>query len=330
MPHLAYLASLSEQDHLSGYREGLEYIRFGERVTPDTKIFIKPNLTFPEYRPGVMTSPEAVAAALQAISDYTPHIWIGDSDSGGYNRFSMDLVYASTGLREVCARHGAKIVNLSSLPRRPIHFRYKRRKFALDLPVLLTDEMDFTVTMPVPKVHCNTGVSLSFKNQWGCIPENRDRLRLHPYFQHVILEVNRAIRAGPVLMDGRYGLNGNGPMKGIPVELGWILVAGDLGSAARLACELMQIELDRIPHLRYLESRAPIPARAAITINRDPAPFLRERFYLRRKVTDLPGLLAFRNPWIAHLAYFSPLSGFLHKLLYLVREPFYDYGEKRK
>jgi hypothetical protein len=48
----------------------------------------------------------------------------------------------------------------------------------------------------------------------------------------------------------------------------------------------------------------------------------REAFYLKRKWTDLPGLLAFKSPL---LAYFSPLSKLLHTILYLFREQLYDY-----
>ena len=100
------------------------------------------------------------------------------------------------------------------MSRRSIQFSYKHKSFTLPLPVFLLDEIDILVTMPVPKIHSNTGVSLTFKNQWGCIPENKDRLRLHPYFQHVILEVNKAVKANVAIIDGKYGLNKNGPMKG--------------------------------------------------------------------------------------------------------------------
>ena len=320
-----YLGSLVSKSYLENFRDGLENIQFQKIVNKDTHVFIKPNLTYPEYKPGVMTNPEAIAAAIQAINDYTSHIWIGDSDSGGYNRFSMDNVYSQTGIREICEKFNAKIVNLSSVPRRPINFEFQKNQFTLDLPVLLLDEMDLTITMPVPKIHTNTLVSLSFKNQWGCIPDNQDRLRLHPYFRHVILEVNKAIRTKIVIMDGKYGLNRNGPMIGDPVELNWVLVADNIGAAARLGCMLMGIPLNKVNHLRYAERLGMIPPINEILLNQDIKLFQKHKFYLKRKWTDLPGLIAFNNPAIAYLAYFSPVAGLLHKLLYLVREPLYDY-----
>jgi uncharacterized protein (DUF362 family) len=311
--------------YLGQIQKGLDWIQFGKFVSPQSRIFIKPNLTYPTYRPGVMTNPEAIKAAIVAIRDYTPHILIGDSDSGGYNRFSMDDVYIETGLLEFAHKCDAQVVNLSRVERRPIRFTYRGRDFSLELPLLLTNEIDLLVTMPVPKVHANTGVSLSFKNQWGCIPENKDRLRLHPYLKHVLIEVNKAVKTRVVIMDGKYGLNVNGPMKGRPVELNWIMVTSGPGVAARLACELMQIPLEKIPHLAYAQQLGYIPNLDEIEVNQDIQPFKRTKFYLKRELTDWPGYLAFRNSFLAYLAYFSPLADLLHRILYLVREPFYDY-----
>ena len=142
-----------------------------------------------------MTNPAAIEAAIIAISAYTSHIFIGDSDSGGYNRFSMSRVYEETGIVNLAKKYNVQLVNLSQLPRKTIQFDYKNKSFRLDLPVLLLEDIDMLVSMPVPKVHANTKVSLTFNNQWGCIPENKDRLKLHPYFRHVILEVNKAIKS---------------------------------------------------------------------------------------------------------------------------------------
>jgi len=320
----AFLKGL-DRGYKSAVEEGLQFIRFGDFVNSECKVFVKPNLTFPTYRPGVMTSPQVVEAAVLAIREYTPHIYVGDADSGGYNRFSMDEVYRETGIRQFAEKYGVQVVNLSKVARRTITFQYRSRDFSLDLPRLLTDEIDLLITMPVPKVHANTGVSLTLKNQWGCIPEPTDRLRLHPYLRHVVLEVNKAVKARLAIIDGKYGLNVNGPMRGCPVELNWVLVANDIGAGARLACELMQISLEKIPHLRYAKRLGFIPDLDKIVINRNLKPFLKEKFVLKRELTDYPGFLAFHSPFLAYLAYFSPLAEILHRILYLFREPFYEY-----
>jgi uncharacterized protein (DUF362 family) len=325
MTYRAFLGSLLATGYFDLIQQGLEWIGFGKLIPKDARVFIKPNLTFPTYRLGVMTNPQAVEAAILAVREYTPHIIIGDADSGGYNRFSMDEVYRETGLWQFAGKYGVQVVNLSKIERRTITFQYRNRDFSLDLPRLLTDEIDLLITMPVPKVHANTVVSLTFKNQWGCIPEPTDRLKLHPYLKHVVLEVNKAVKARVAIIDGGYGLNVNGPMRGRPVELDWVLVADDIGAGARLASELMQIPIEKIPHLSYAKKLGFIPDLSEIELNQDVQPFLKEKFVLRREWTDYPGFLAFHNAFLAYLAYFSPLAEILHRILYLFREPFYEY-----
>jgi len=315
--------------YLERIQRGLEFIGFSKMVSRSSLLFIKPNLTLPTYSPGVMTSPAAVEAALAALSDYTPNLIIGDADSGGYNRFSMDEVYGRTGLLEVARRHGVEVVNLSHLDRKKELIALGRGEAEVFLPKLLVEEIDFLLTMPVPKVHMYTGVSLCFKNQWGCIPEPEDRLRLHPHFSHAVLALNHRVKTRVAIIDGSFGLNRSGPLRGEAVELGWVGVADDPGSGERVACELMQVPLEKVPHLRLAEKQGLIPPLGAVVLNQDLRPFLKQPFAHRLAPADYPGLIAFRSPLMAHLAYFSPLSGILHKLLYLVREPFYDYGEHR-
>jgi uncharacterized protein (DUF362 family) len=247
----AFIESLAIKSYFSVIQEGLQYIDFGKLTGQDTRIFIKPNLTYPTFRPGVMITKEALEAAICAVRDYTSHIYIGDADSGGYNRFSMDEVYRELGVGELVRRYGVKVVNLSSGPRKSINFECKGRTISLYSPCLLTDEIDFLITMPVPKIHNMTGVSLTFKNQWGCIPDPQDRLWLHPYFKYLIIEVKKAVKARLAIVDGKFGLNINGPIKGMPVQLNWGLVTNDIGTGARLACELMQVQPEKISHLKY-------------------------------------------------------------------------------
>src|SRR5437764_4595460 len=259
----AFIAPLSSSSYLERVRQGFEFIELSRLLDANSRVFLKPNLTYPTYRPGVMTSIEAVEAAILSVKDFTPHVYIGDSDSGGYYPFSMEKVYGEIGMYELGARLGVEVVNLSHMPRTTVELG-GGDPIPLELPALLTDEIDLLITLPVPKIHMYTGVSLTFKNQWGCIPEPKDRLRLHPRLPRVLLEVNRAVHAKAAIVDGRWGLTRSGPMLGDPVALDWLLVADDIGAGARLCCELMQVPLAQIAHLRYAERAGAVPARNEI------------------------------------------------------------------
>jgi uncharacterized protein (DUF362 family) len=323
-----YLGSRMEPFGMENILAALEWIGFPAACRPDSRVFVKANLTYPSFRPGVTTSPEFLGLLLEALKQFTSHLFIGDSDSGGYNRFSAETVFQSAGLYAVAKRYGAMVVNLSEGQRRAIRIRRGSRSEALDLPALLTDEIDFLTSVPVPKVHMYTGVSLSIKNLWGCIPSNRDRLRLHPWLEQILPQIVPAVRARFAIVDGKFGLNRSGPLRGDPVELGWFLAADDLFGADRTACDVLQVDWRRITHLSP-GGKGARPEHVPPRINLDPASLRSEKFFLRLDPTDLPGWLAFRIPWIAWLAYFSPASSLLHRLLYLFRKPFYDYTGKR-
>jgi uncharacterized protein (DUF362 family) len=322
-------------EHLqAGYKtvvaDALQAVDFFAEVPPGGRVFLKPNLTFPEYRPGVMTSYECVEAIVECLVDRGYRVVIGEADSGGYNRFAMEHVFERTGLRRLANRVGVELVNLSFTEPEWMPVNVGRKRLSVPVPRLLLSEIDAFITLPVPKIHMNTLVSMSIKNQWGCIQEPSERLKLHPYFAQVMYELNRRLPRAYSLIDGRYGLNRSGPMKGDVVELGWLLAANDLVAADRVCCRLMQIDERKVGYLSFFEKQGWWTPYDAIKVERDLAPFLREKFYLNRALTDYPGLACFRHPFLAWLGYRSPLAGLLHWLLYLFREPFFDHDNERR
>jgi len=317
-----YIAHL-DRAYSDVIQKGFEWVAHGTGLRPGDHIAIKPNLTFPVFRPGVMTNPEAIEALIVYLKNYTDNITICESDSGGYNRFSMDEVFQRTGIAQFAKRYGVRIVNMSFSPSRPINFRYHFKKFSVPLPALLLDETDLFITMPVPKVHANTGVSLSLKNQWGAIQEPAMRLKLHPYFREVIYQVNKALPKTIAVVDGKYGLTRNGPLRGDALELNWVLVGDNLFYVDFVLTEMMGLNPFKIPYLNYILHREGIRSLEGVQFNQDHKSFMKELFYLDREWTDLPGVLTFNSRCLAYVGYESALAQPLHWLLYKFREPFY-------
>jgi len=324
---------VSLQDLRDGYPKtveaGLQEVGFFDRVPTGCSVFLKPNLTFPVYRPGVMTSFECLKAVTTLLSNKGYQVIIGEADSGGYNRFSIDEVFKGMGIDKLAQETGARIVNLSFTEPEWLEVRAGFRRLRVPVPRLLLHEIGAFITLPVPKVHLNTRVSMSIKNQWGCIQEPSERLKLHPYFAEVMYELNSRLPLAHSIIDGRVGLNRSGPMLGDPVDLNWLLVANDLVAADRVCCRLMHIDETEVHHLQYFRKRGWWCEDSAIRLRPDWEQFRKTRFYLKRKWTDLPGLICFNNAFLAWLGYRSPLAGFAHWLLYLFREPFYDYDQEK-
>ena len=58
-PPRIFIQSL-DHGYLPAIRAAFEWTGFAREIGPDARIAIKPNLTFPVFRKGVMTNPEAL------------------------------------------------------------------------------------------------------------------------------------------------------------------------------------------------------------------------------------------------------------------------------
>src|SRR5262249_23202084 len=132
------------------------------------------------------------------------------------------------------------------------------RSVSLELPSTLLHEVDTFITLPVPKVHTNTGVSLGFKNQWGCLPDPM-RLRLHPEFTRAILLINRLLRPRLAVFDGQWFLDRTGPMIGQAVRKDLIIASDDPGAGSLACCRIMGIDPRTIRHLALAQREGMMP-----------------------------------------------------------------------
>jgi uncharacterized protein (DUF362 family) len=199
----------------------------------------------------VTTSPVVVREPVRILRAITSHIAIVETD-GGYGAWKVADAFKGHGIDQLEREFGVKAVNLCDEPREMIHFRSRRQDCELPLPTRLLHHTDVFITMPVPKIHCMTGLTLAYKNQWGCIPDIM-RLRRHYIFNDAIVAINQALKP-EVLGDGTYFLDDNGPMAGTPVPMGLIIAANNAGAFDRYVSELMDIR-----GTRYVTCAGPSP-----------------------------------------------------------------------
>lgn len=310
------------QDYLSPLRNGLKWLGAEKPLAKAAGIFIKPNLTFPGFRPGVTTTKEMLHAAIQVFAELHPRVVVGESD-GGYGTYDIEQAFEGLDLYTACRQFGASLVNLSREATVPCTIPTRRRgPVTLDLPRFLVEENFLTVTLPVPKVHCMTGISLSYKNQWGCIPDMM-RLRLHCFFNEIIGPLNKILKVGLSIVDGTYGLTRNGPiMEGEVVQPGWLVISQHLGAADRIASHLMGLTLENYSHYRRIHLEVPLPQMKEIETNEDLNPFLAQtpRFYLQRNLWNYLAKTTWYSRRWCYLVYESSLAGLLHRIMYRFRD----------
>lgn len=313
-----FISRFTDRDLNQTIRDALEWIKWTDIIAPGARVFIKPNFTYPFYKPGVTTSPQVIEAVVRAVVQRTPHITIGESD-GGASAWRAEEAFTGHDIPRICHMYGAKAVNLSALPSEEVRTTIAGVEVRVKLTSLLLHEVDAFITMPVPKVHAMTGVSLGFKNQWGCIPDVM-RLRYHPRFAHTVLGINRALRTGIAVFDGTYFLDRFGPMDGVPIPMNLILASDDPGAGSLACCEIMQVDPKRIGHLRLAMRAGMMPESvSAIRVNQPLNSFKTHRFVLRRTPISWVTRAVFRSTILTHIVYDSRFARPIHDLFYRIR-----------
>ena len=283
-------------------------------------VFIKPNLTYPQYKEGVTTRVEFIenlVASLRKINN-TTKIYIGDGE-GGYNSFSMTEAMKTMGFYELEKKYqNIKIINLSKVHPCKVELKVNNKPYSIDLPELLVKEIDFSITCPVPKVHCMTNVSLAFKNQWGCLPDTM-RMKNHYVFDKIIGQICKTLKFKYVFLDGKYGLNINGPILGDPIEINWFIASNSLGAFDAVVSNTMGFNWKNIKHFKEASNLGLIPEKKDIKIIGN-IELLKKDFSLRRNFWNYPALLAFHSKRLTHFFYFSRFAKILHDFMYLFRK----------
>jgi uncharacterized protein (DUF362 family) len=287
------------------------------RIGPDTRVALKPNLTYPYYKAGVTTSPEVIRATVKVINECSKHISIVETD-GGYGAWTAREAFEGHGMFEIAKEFGSLVVNLCDGEKEYITVKSGWRSYQVPLPKLLLRETDVFITMPVPKIHAMTVVSLAYKNQWGCVPDIM-RLRRHFIFDHAIVAINRALKPA-VLGDGSVFLDQHGPMDGEAIKMGCIIAASDVGAFDRYVSELMGVDWRRVPHLCRAAAQGEMPKSLdELTCNLLPAEARTHTFHLKRSLRDWIAFSGFRSrflTWFGYESWFGKVV--LHAILYAI------------
>ncbi len=312
--------SSNRKQLIDQFTRSFSVINLTEKFNSASSVFIKPNLTYPVFKPGVTTRKEFIeclVAALREINAKTT-IYIGEGE-GGYNSFSMDKALQTMGFLELEKIYpNVKVVNLSKLPTKKITLNTTNGEYLLKLPAIFFDSIDFSISCPLPKVHCMTKLTLAFKNQWGCIPDTM-RLKNHYIFDSLIPRITETLKFKYAFLDGLYGLDDNGPMTGTPVKVDWFAAANSLGAFDRTVSSLMGFDYKSIGHLRIAEKYDLIPSEQETEITGNPENF-KKKFTLKRNFWNYPALVAFHSKHLTHLLYFSMWSRILHDIMYTFRQ----------
>jgi uncharacterized protein (DUF362 family) len=215
------------------------------------KVVIKPNLCdLVSWEAGVTTDPAwlpLLAGELRAIRPDVQIVVIeSDAVSAYKNSRSCDETYDRLGYREVAAQHGIELVNLTNSE--SIEISLEGIPQSVVISQLFLEEFYF-ISIANLKVHPYERMTAILKNSLGLLTE-ADISSLHPYLSLMLSHLHRLCPPDLCIVDGRIGLEGQGPIIGDPVRMNSIIFANDALAADVAACKLMMIPPEEVPHLR--------------------------------------------------------------------------------
>lgn len=290
---------------------GLEYIDWKSIIYPGSRVFIKPNLTWYEPRPGVTTSPEFIDALLGILKTQTNHIYVGESNGG---TFLADQAFETHGLPAVCEKHSARLINLSNQPATMLDDVIAGRPIRIEASRFLLEDVDVFISLPLLKTHVVTKVTLGMKNQWGCIPDPM-RLLYHHILDWGIVALNRAYKPRITILDAAYAMDRRGPLEGDAIPVNWLALSDNIVTLDAIGCHLLGLDPAFVRHLRFAEQEGLGSLDLQHVQLNQPLPEPLIQATIQPNLMDWIAIILYRSWLLSKLAFDSPLTPLMYKII---------------
>ena len=220
------------------------------------KVLLKPNAgRIASKGEGITTDPQVIAAAIDAFKQAGADVSVGESPITGVNAMKA---FESTGITAVTLERNCRLIDMDKRPFVPLEIPEGRAIKEIKVCADVFDH-DIIVSIPVMKIHMHTVATLSLKNMKGCL-WRRSKVDLHmlPMLNDMneiplnvaIADMSGVLRPHLSIVDGTVGMEGMGPSGGKAKKLGLVVAGTDAFAVDSIACRLMGLCAEDIPHLR--------------------------------------------------------------------------------
>lgn len=229
--------------------------RLVSEYAPDVRgrnVVLKPNLVEFEADNVINTHPLVVHAALEAFRA-AGAASVRIAEGPGHRRNTLDLAEAA-GYFKIVPRFEDLFVDLNldevSRVRLPRAFSNARELYLPHTALAA----DLLVSIPKMKTHHWVGATLSMKNFFGLVPGGVygwPKNVLHwAGIEPSIADLHAVFGKHFALVDGIVGMEGNGPIQGVPKRVGVLVAGRDMVAVDATCCRIMRIDPTRMGYLR--------------------------------------------------------------------------------
>ena len=296
--------------------ESLRWIGWEEIIQESSRVFIKPNFTFPTYKQGVTTSPQFLEGLVKVLKTRCGNITIGETD-GGYYAWKAEEAFLNHNLYEIQKKYNVNIMNLYDSEIKHVQVKIGSKVYSIPLPKFLLEDIDVFISVPVLKVHSMSKFTFGLKNQWGCILDPF-RMRYHHVFKEAVLKINELIAPKILISDPFYVLTDKGPMCGTVVPFNTLIVSDDIFAFERVGSKILGIDVEDVDYLSYAKKLGKLPSAESIHTNSPIEPFYTHQYNLKRTLKDKFVHKVFYSRFLTYLLYYSKFGILIHKLYYFL------------
>ena len=216
------------------------------------RVLLKPN--FVEYEPGaaINTNPSVIVGAAIAMRRAgAAEVVVGEGP--GHQR-DIEYLLTATGLSDHLREHRIRFVDLNT---DDVVWRELASNFSgigrMALPASVLNA-DLVVSMPKLKTHHWAGMTCSMKNFFGVVPGavyGWPKNLLHTHGIHgPIVDLVATVRPGLTIVDGIVGMEGDGPIMGVPRGFGVLAMSRDLVAADATCARILGFDAAKLPYLK--------------------------------------------------------------------------------
>lgn len=233
-------------------RRGLAELGITEAEIRGKRILLKPNLV--EVRPGaphINTHPLVIRGAIEAFLHLgAARVMVGEGP--GHCRDTL-MVLDQSGVREVLGEDRIPFRDLNNDALLTLANAGGRTTLpSLVLPAAL-QEADWIVSLPKMKTHHWGGVTLSMKNLFGVMPGivyGWPKNVLHMAgINASILDIVATVKPHLAIVDGIWGMEGDGPIMGTPKHAGVVVMGRNLPAVDATCARIMGINPRKVRYL---------------------------------------------------------------------------------
>lgn len=211
------------------------------------KIIIKPNLCHPSLpEAGRTTDVRVVEEVIRRCNQIEEGgIYIVESDN---YVASADKTFRRLGYTRLKEKYPVHLLNLTKEPKTKMQIDGKFFD-VLEVPKFLLAP-NYFITIAKLKVHLHELFTGVWKNQWGCIVR-REKRCFHPFLSEALVDINVVWKPRLCIVDGIVGMEGCGPIDGVPKGMNLLIFGKDPIAVDSVCCHIMNIDPYDVPHLKY-------------------------------------------------------------------------------